>query len=119
MTSENINKENALFAAKVLDDKKAFDIKIIDINGIAVFADYFVIATGNTPNHIQNLCNELEEKMHEKGVALKQIEGYEKANWVLMDFGDIIVHIFDKDNRFFYDLERIWADGKKIETDFT
>ena len=98
-----------------LEDKKAEDISIIDISEVSVIADYFIIASGSNRSQIQALCDHVEETLGRAGVLVKQIEGYDNANWVLMDFRDIIVHIFDKENRLFYDLERIWIDGKKIE----
>lgn len=97
-----------------LEDKKAEDIKIIDISEVSVLADYFIIAGGNNNSQIQALCNNVEEKLGRAGYPVKQIEGYDTANWILMDFGDVIVHIFDKENRLLYDLERIWRDGKMV-----
>ena len=108
-------KELTKIAFMALDEKKAVDIKIIDISKISVIADYFVIANGSNQNQIQRIADEIEEKMHKSGLALKQIEGYNTANWILMDFNDIIVHIFNKENRLFYDLERIWKDGVVID----
>lgn len=114
----NMN-ENSLKMAKLaidaLEDKKAEDIKIIDISEVSVLADYFIIAGGNNHSQIQALCNNVEEKLGREGHPVKQIEGYDTANWILMDFGDVIIHIFDKENRLLYDLERIWRDGKLIE----
>ena len=111
--------ENSLNMAKLaidsLEDKKAEDIKIIDISEVSVLADYFIIAGGNNHSQIQALCNNVEEKLGRAGYPVKQVEGYDTANWILMDFGDIIIHIFDKENRLLYDLERIWRDGKLIE----
>ena len=107
-------KEMAKMSIAALEDKKAEDIRIIDISGISVLADYFIIASGNNRNQIQTLCDAVEEKLGKAGHPVKQIEGYDNANWVLLDFKDIIVHIFDKENRLFYDLERIWCDGKTI-----
>jgi len=101
-------------AVSALEDKKAEDIKIIDISEVTVIADYFIIAGGNNKNQIQAMCDNLEEKLAGSGYSLKQKEGYDTANWILMDFIDIIVHIFDKENRLLYDLERIWRDGKQI-----
>lgn len=100
---------------EALEDKKAEDIKVIDISEVSVLADYFIIAGGNNHSQIQALCNNVEEKLGKAGYSVKQVEGYETANWILMDFGDIIVHIFDKENRLLYDLERIWRDGKIID----
>ncbi len=97
-----------------LEDKKAEDISIIDISDISVLADYFIIANGSNRSQIQAMCDNVEETLGRIGTPVRQIEGYDNANWILMDFGDIIVHIFDKENRLFYDLERIWSDGKKV-----
>ncbi len=110
-------KEMAKLAIKSLEDKKAEDIKVIDISDISTIADYFIIASGKNRSQIQAMCDNVEEAMGRAGVSMKQTEGYKNANWVLMDYGDIIVHIFDTENRLFYDLERIWRDGKEIEAD--
>lgn len=114
-----MEKENSLELAKLaieaLEDKKGEDIRLIDISEVSVLADYFLIAGGNNPSQIQALSNSVEEKLGRAGCPVKQVEGYETANWVLLDFGDIIVHIFDKENRLLYNLERIWRDGKQID----
>lgn len=102
-------------AVEALEDKKAEDIRLIDISEVSVVADVFLIAGGNNPSQIQALCDNVEEKLGRAGFPVRQIEGYETANWVLMDFGDIIVHIFDKENRLLYDLERLWRDGKEMD----
>lgn len=104
-------------AILALEDKKAEDIRIIDISEVSVIADYFIIANGNNISQIQAMADEVEEKLYKAGCPLKQKEGYTNANWVLLDFGDIIIHIFDKENRLFYDLERIWRDGVLIDPD--
>lgn len=109
--------EIAKLAIAALEDKKAEDIKVIDISEVSVIADYFIIANGTNRNQIQTLADNVEEMLGKAGVELKQVEGYDSANWVLLDFRDVIIHIFDKDNRLFYDLERIWRDGKMIEAD--
>lgn len=105
----------AALALEALEDKKAEDISIIDISEVSVIADYFIIAAGKNKNQIQALSDTVNEKLERAGLPLKQIEGYNNANWILLDFGDIIVHIFDKENRLFYDLERIWRDGKQMD----
>ena len=121
MEKENIVKEKSMKMAKLvieaLEDKKAEDIRVIDISEVSVIADYFIIAGGNNRSQIQALCDNVEEKMGKAGSTVKQIEGYDTANWILMDFGDVIVHIFDRENRLLYDLERIWRDGKQIDTE--
>ncbi|MDD6628900.1 MAG: ribosome silencing factor [Lachnospiraceae bacterium] len=113
----NKSKEMARLAIQALEDKKAEDIKVIDISEVSVIADYFIIANGTNRSQIQAMSDNVEETLGRAGYPLKQIEGYQNANWVLLDFNDVIIHIFDKENRLFYDLERIWRDGKLIETD--
>ena len=112
---ENNSKEMAKLAIVALEDKKAEDIRVIDISEVSVLADYFIIADGNNRNQVQAMIDNVEETLGKAGYEPKQIEGYQTANWVLMDYGDVIVHVFDKENRLFYDLERIWRDGKQIE----
>lgn len=108
-------KELAKIAIEALEDKKAEDIRIIDISEISTLADYFIIANGTNRSQIQALADNVEEALGKAGLPLKQVEGYETANWILMDYRDIIVHVFDKENRLFYDLDRIWRDGKQID----
>lgn len=110
----NQSKEMARIAYHALSDKKGEDIKVIDITGISVLADYFIIANGNSDSQVNALVDNVEEELHKAGYSLRQREGQASGSWVLLDFGDIIVHVFDKDNRLFYDLERIWKDGKDI-----
>lgn len=117
MTEHNKIQSLAGKAILALEDKKAEDIRIIDISEVSVIADYFIIANGNNVSQIQAMADEVEEKLHKAGCPLRQKEGYANANWVLLDFGDIIIHIFDKENRLFYDLERIWRDGVLIDSD--
>ena len=105
----------AKLAIEALEDKKAEDIRIIDISEVSEVADYFIIANGNNKSQVQALCDNVTEKLGRAGYPLKQSEGYHTANWILLDFGDVIVHVFDKENRLFYNLERIWRDGKLVE----
>ncbi len=107
--------EMAKLAVAALEDKKAEDIRVIDISEISVLGDYFIIAGGSNRSQLQAMCDNVEEKLGRAGAPVKAIEGYENANWILADYGDIIVHIFDKENRLLYDLERIWRDGKQID----
>ena len=109
--------EMAKLAIAALEDKKAEDIKIIDISEVSVIADYFIIAGGSNRSQIQALCDNVDEQLTRAGFPPKQKEGYDTANWILLDFGDVIVHIFDKENRLLYDLERIWRDGKQISAE--
>ena len=107
-------KNMALLACEALEDKKASDIKVIDIEQITTLADYFIIASGSNRNQVQAMADSAEEALGKAGYDAKQIEGYQSANWILMDYKDIIVHVFSKEDRAFYDLERIWRDGKQI-----
>lgn len=104
-------------AYQALDDKLAEDIKVIDIRGISVVADYFMIANGTNKNQVQAIVDNVQEELEKAGYSMKQMEGYRAGSWVLLDFNDIIIHIFDKENRLFYDLERIWKDGVEVDTD--
>ena len=107
--------EMTKLAIEALEDKKAEDISIIDISEVSVLADYFLIASGNSRNQVQALVDNVEEKLGRAGYVTKNVEGYQTGNWILMDYGDVIVHVFDKQNRLFYDLERIWRDGKSMD----
>lgn len=111
----SIGKEMARTACKALDEKKALDLKIIDIAEVSTIADYFVIASGSNQNQVQAMVDNVEEKLAKAGYEPKQIEGTRSSSWILMDYGDLIVHVFDEENRLFYDLERIWRDGKEID----
>lgn len=108
-------KETALLAVNALEDKKAEDVRIIDISEISTIADYFIITDGSNKSQIQAMADNVSEILGRAGVNLRQMEGYQNANWILMDFQDVIIHIFDRENRLFYDLERIWRDGVLID----
>lgn len=99
-------------AVEILEDKKARDVEVIDISNISTLADYFVICNGTSTTHIKTLADELDVKMAEAGYKQYHKEGYESARWILMDFGEVVVHIFHEEDRNFYNLERLWIDGK-------
>ena len=111
----NHSSEMVKAAYAALSDKKGEDIRIIDIRNVSVMADYFIIASGSNSNQVQAMVDNVEEELGKMGCICRQVEGYQSANWILMDYGDIIVHVFDRDNRLFYDLERIWRDGKTLD----
>lgn len=111
----NQSRDMAKLAISALEDKKAEDIRVIDISEVSVVADYFIIANGSNRSQIQALADNVQETLGRAGYDMRQVEGYNTANWILMDFGDVIIHVFDKENRLFYNLERIWRDGKTIE----
>ena len=108
-------KEMVRLAIQSLEDKKGEDIRIIDIREVSVLADYFIKASGSNANQVQAKTDNVEEVLGKAGYEPRQIEGYRSANWILMDYGDIIVHVFCREDRLFYDLERIWRDGKVVE----
>ena len=96
----------------ILDDKKGIDIKVIDISDSTIASDYFITCSGTSNTHIRALAGEVEFKLkNEYDIRPKRKEGYDTSKWVLMDYGDVIVHIFDKEEREFYNLEKLWADG--------
>ncbi len=98
-----------------LDQKKGEDIEIIDIGHVSVIADHFVVASANNINQLQAMADAVDEEMTKLGIEVKQIEGNKNSTWILMDYGDIIVHLFSKEDRLFYNLEKIWVDGIKID----
>ena len=112
---EKNSKEMAKIAVAALEEKKAKDIKILDISGVSVLADYFIIANGTNQNQLQAMRDAADEALYKAGVKVQQIEGNQSSTWILMDYGDIIIHIFSKEDRLFYDLERTWRDGKIVD----
>jgi ribosome-associated protein len=113
----NDAKTMARLAIQGLEDKKANDIHVLDIGKISVIADYFIIASGSNRNQVQAMADNVEEILGKAGYNPRHIEGYQNANWILMDYGDVVLHLFDEENRLFYDLERIWRDGTLIDKD--
>ncbi|MCR5477932.1 MAG: ribosome silencing factor [Lachnospiraceae bacterium] len=115
MAASEKSKAMIRIAIAALEDKKAEDLRVLDISEISVLADYFLIAGGSNRNQMQAMCDELQEKMGRAGYPEHHVEGYDGAGWILLDFGDLIVHLFDRENRTLYDLERIWRDGKSVD----
>ena len=109
------SKEMVRLACEAMEYKKAQDIKIIDIEKVSTLADYFIIASGTNRNQVQAMADSVSETLGRAGVEPKQMEGYQTANWILLDYRDVVVHIFDEENRLFYDLERIWRDGVLVD----
>jgi ribosome-associated protein len=100
---------------RVLEDKKGQQITALNLQGISLLADYFVICHGNSVTQVQALAAEIRKKAGELGVHVRGIEGLDAAKWVLIDLGDVVVHIFHKDEREYYNLERLWSDAKVVE----
>ena len=111
------SKKMAKLAYEALDDRKGEDIKVIDISKVSTIADYFIIANGSNSNQVSALVDSVEDKLAKEGFYAKQREGVGLGSWVLLDFSEIIVHVFDKENRLFYDLERVWRDGVSVDVD--
>jgi ribosome-associated protein len=103
--------ESALRAAS---DKKALDLVVLDLRPVATFTDYFLIASGTNVRQVQAIADEITERLKREGTRAERIEGYGTAEWVLVDYGDFIVHIFEEKARRFYDLERLWREGVRV-----
>lgn len=110
-------KKMVKLAYEALDEKKGEDIQIIEIKDISIIADYFIIANGTNSSQVDALVSSVTDMLGKNGYETKRIEGIRSASWILMDYGDVIVHVFSKEDRLFYNLERIWRDGKTITKD--
>jgi ribosome-associated protein len=108
-------KDTLRVALKAVEEKKAIDILVLDISSIATFASYFLLCTGESSRQIHAIVDEVERKLREEGYRPSHIEGYRNAEWVLMDYLDLVVHVFSKSARAYYDLERLWRDSKKLD----
>jgi ribosome-associated protein len=107
-------KEEALLAAKIALSKKAQDVVLLELAQIVDFTDYFLICSGTSTTQVRAIADAIEEKFKEKGVLPSHIEGYPESRWVLMDYDDVIIHIFHEETRKFYELERLWGDAPQI-----
>ncbi|MDK2799410.1 MAG: ribosome-associated protein [Clostridiales bacterium] len=105
----------ALKIVQILDDKKAKDIEVLDISNVSLLADYFVICSGNSTTQIKALADEVEEKLAELGYIPIHKEGYSSSSWILLDYGEIVVHIFHYESRSFYNLEHLWSDARSVD----
>lgn len=103
-------------AVNAADDKKAHDLVALDISQIASFASYFLLCTGDSSRQMQAIADEVEKRLKANGIRPAHVEGYQNSEWILMDYIDLVVHIFSKNARAYYDLERLWRDGKKLDT---
>lgn len=99
---------------KAADDKHAEDIIVLDMKGISLIADYFLICHGNSDKQVQTIAREIKEKAQENGFEVKRLEGYDEARWILVDLGDIVAHVFHRDERSYYNLERLWGDAPSL-----
>lgn len=107
-----MNEKELLYTAvKAADDKRAEDIIVLNMKGISLIADYFIICHGNSDKQVQAIAREMKDKVEEMGYSVKRMEGFDEARWVLVDIGDIVAHIFHRDERSYYNLERLWGDA--------
>lgn len=104
-------------AVRAIDSKRGENIKIIKIDELTVIANYFIIANGSSTTQVKALADEVEFKLSQAGLEPKRTEGYQGANWIVLDYIDVVIHIFHKETRDFYDLERLWQDGVEISAE--
>lgn len=107
-------KEVAAIAAKALDEKKGVDLRLIEITDVSTLADYFLICTATSNTHVKALCDAVDEKLSEAGEEMLNREGHRGGTWVLLDYGCVVIHVFTQETRSFYDLERLWQDGRQV-----
>ncbi len=108
-------------AVKAADDKRAEDILVLNMKGISLVADYFMICHGNSDKQVQAIAREIKDKADENGYEIERMEGFDEARWILIDLGDVIAHVFHRDERSYYNLERLWGDAplENIESELT
>lgn len=111
MTALEISRE----AVKILDSKKAKDIKVLEIEGISSLGDYFIVASGSSTTQVKALADELEFQLKGQGILPKRVEGYQSAAWIVLDYYDVIIHLFYEETRQFYSLERLWSDAPLLD----
>ncbi|WP_127579758.1 ribosome silencing factor [Paenibacillus koleovorans] len=102
-------------AVRSAEDKKAHNLVVLDLKGVSLIADYYVICHGNSDTQVQAIATDIRKQAHERGVPIKGIEGFDSARWVLVDLGDVVIHVFHRDEREYYNIERLWSDAKVVE----
>lgn len=107
--------ELATKIAQILDKRKAHSLKVLKVRDLTVLTDYFVIATGSSTTQVRSLAEEVEFQMEQEGVKTLRTEGFDSKSWILLDYGNVIVHVFYPEAREYYDLDHLWADGEEIE----
>lgn len=100
---------------EAIKEKKGIDIVTLNLQEVSLVADYFVICHGNSSNQVQTLASEVKDKVEQLGMTIRRMEGFDTARWILIDIGDVVVHIFHREDRGYYNLERLWSDAKVIE----
>ncbi|MHC8522618.1 ribosome silencing factor [Rossellomorea sp. H39__3] len=104
-------------AYKAADDKRGEDIVVLDMKGVSLIADYFLICHGNSDKQVQAIARELKDTAEENGHTVRRLEGFDQARWILVDLGDVVAHVFHKDERGYYNLERLWGDASLVEVE--
>jgi len=117
MTQEekNLQRTAVKAAYKAIDEKFGYDVVILDVSEVSIMAEYFMIATANSPSQLKAITDAVDMELHKLGVTLRHSEGVQSARWILLDFGGIVIHLFCKEDREYYRLERIWGDAKEIK----
>jgi ribosome-associated protein len=105
----------AAFTSRIAADKKAMDVVVLDMRDASSITDYFLICSGGSERQVQAIADAIDEQLTQSGIESLGVEGYREGRWILMDYGDVIVHVFSQETREFYDLERLWANAAKIE----
>lgn len=108
-------KEMSLLLAQAMDSKKGKDIRVLETDGVTTLADYFVLCSGSSAPQLKALADAGEKAMKDHGILPHHVEGHRGGTWILQDYGDVVVHVFDKEARAFYDLDRLWADAKTVD----
>ena len=108
-------KEMALLLAQAMDSKKGKDIRVLETDGVTTLADYFVLCSGSSAPQLKALADAGEKAMKDHGILPHHVEGHRGGTWILQDYGEVVVHVFDKEARAFYDLDRLWADAKTVD----
>ena len=114
---KDTSKQMAKVAVEALKEKKGYDVKVIDISEISILADYFIIANGSNANQVQAMVDNVEEQMYKAGFDDPKGGGYMNSAGVILDYNDVVLHVFDEESRSFYNLERLWRDGKEVDAD--
>jgi ribosome-associated protein len=106
-------------AVAAAEDRKAIDLRVLHLSAISGFTDYFLICSGSNERQVQAIADGIEERLRAEGARPLHVEGYNRGHWVLLDYGDLVVHVFEAQTRSFYSLERLWADAPDVTQDFS
>lgn len=107
--------EKTTLISQIVADKKAMDVVVLDMADASSITDYFLICSGGSQRQVQAIADAIDEQLKQAGITSLGVEGYREGHWILMDYGDVIVHVFSQETREFYDLERLWANAPKID----